>query len=211
VNLPAFVEQGQGDAVLLLHGIGGGKAMWRDTLPALAAAGLRAVALDFPGYADSPGTPTMAAMVDAVLALADHIGAERTALVGHSMGGMVAQELAAREPKRVQALVLACTTASFGKPDGDWQARFVADRLAPLDAGLGMAGMAAKLVPGMVSPEASAAARQFSIDVMARVPEASYRAALKAIAAFDRRGALGQLKLPTLCLAGAHDPRRRPT
>jgi pimeloyl-ACP methyl ester carboxylesterase len=205
-RLPAFVEQGQGAvAVLLLHGIGGGQLIWRDTLPALAAAGYRAAALDFPGYGASPGTPTLDAMVDAVQAVVTALAAERTVLLGHSMGGMVAQELLARSPAAVQGLVLACTSAAFGRPEGDWQARFVADRLAPLDAGLGMSGMARRLVPGMVSPAAPAAAGEFAVHVMSRVPEASYRTALRAIAAFDRREALPRIAVPTLCLAGEHD------
>jgi pimeloyl-ACP methyl ester carboxylesterase len=203
--LPAFVEQGQGDVVLLLHGIGGSKAIWGESLGALAAAGYRAVAMDFPGYGDSPGVATLQAMVESGLALLNHLGAERSVLVGHSMGGMVAQELVAGAPRRVQALVLACTSSAFGKPEGDWQARFVADRLAPLDAGLGMAGMAAKLVPGMVAPGSVPAALATSMAVMARVPEATYRTALRAIAAFNRRAALAEIRIPTLCLAGEHD------
>ena len=101
--------------------------------------------------------------------------------------------------------MLACTSSAFGKADGDWQARFVAERLAPLDAGLGMAGMAAQLVPAMVAPAAAPEALAASIAVMARVPEASYRSALRAIAAFDRRSALADIRIPTLCLAGEHD------
>ena len=209
-QLPAFIEQGQGSvAVLLLHGIGGGKSVWREALPALAAAGLRAAAMDFPGYGDSSGQPDMDSMVGAVAALVETLGAERTVIVGHSMGGMVAQELVARQPGRVQGwvqgLVLACTSASFGKSDGAWQAKFVAERLAPLDAGLGMAGMARQLVPAMVAPMASEASREASVAVMSRVPEASYRIALRAIAAFDRREALARIAVPTLCLAAVYD------
>jgi 3-oxoadipate enol-lactonase len=210
--LPAFDEQGAADvAVLLLHGIGGGRSIWNDaasgTTRALAAAGYHALALDFPGYGDSLalGAPDMDRMVGAVAALIGHVAARRVALVGHSMGGMVAQELVARGAAKVDALVLACTSASFGKSDGAWQARFIAERLAPLEAGLGMAGMAARLVPAMVAPAASAAALQTSIEVMSRVPEASYRSALAAIAAFDRRSALADLRVPVLCLAAEHD------
>jgi pimeloyl-ACP methyl ester carboxylesterase len=210
--LPAFDEQGSGDtAVLLLHGIGGGRSIWNDaasgTTRALAAAGYRALALDFPGYGDSLalGPPDMDRLVGAVAALVGHAAARRVALVGHSMGGMVAQELVARGAVTVDALVLACTSASFGKADGLWQARFIADRLAPLEAGLGMAGMATRLVPAMVAPGASAAALQASIDVMSRVPESSYRAALAAIVAFDRRASLADIEVPLLCLAAEHD------
>ena len=218
MSLPAFTAVGQGGtAVLLLHGIGGGRSIWSDagsgTLAALAQAGYQAVAIDLPGYGDSAGSPDMDAMVQAVLGVASHIGAPRTVLLGHSMGGMVAQEVWARDavchpqrqPQRIQGLILTCTSASFGKADGAWQAQFIADRLAPLDAGLGMAGMAQKLVPGMVSPQAPKAALQAATDVMSRVPEATYRTALRTIAGFDRRAALAHITVPTLLLAGEHD------
>ena len=210
MTLPAFSEAGQGGtAVLLLHGIGGGRSIWLDggsgTANALAQAGYRALAIDLPGYGESAGTPEMNSMVQAVLDVAEHIGADRTVLLGHSMGGMVAQEVVARHPQQVQGLILACTSASFGKAVGSWQAQFIAERLAPLDAGLGMAGMAKKLVPGLVSPQAPAAALQIAVDVMARVPEATYRTALRAIAGFDRRTALAQIAVPTLLLAAEHD------
>lgn len=204
---------GQGStAVLLLHGIGGGRSIWSDagsgTASALAAAGFRALALDFPGYGDAPGLPHLDAMVAAVLASAAQSlsqGATRVVLLGHSMGGMVAQEAVARQPGCVQGLVLACTSASFGPADGAWQAGFVAERLAPLDAGLGMAGVAERLVPAMVSPQAPEPALRFAGALMARVPEASYRVALRALATFDRRSALAQIAVPTLLLTGEHD------
>jgi pimeloyl-ACP methyl ester carboxylesterase len=208
--LPAYFEQGTGTtAVLLLHGVGGGRAIWADaasgTATAIAAAGYRALALDFPGYGDSTGTPTLDAMVQAVLDLIVHAGATRTVLLGHSMGGMVAQELAARAPQMAQGLILACTSAAFGKPGGEWQDKFLAERLAPLDAGLGMAGMADLLVPGLVAPTAPASAREAARRVMAAVPEATYRVALKSIAGFDRREALPALRVPTLMLAAEAD------
>ncbi len=203
---PWLAEQGQGDvAVLLLHGIGGGKAIWAHSLPVLAAAGYAALAMDFPGYGGAPGAPTLDAMAQAVEQVVARAGASRTVLVGHSMGGMVAQEVVARQPALVHGLVLACTSASFGQADGEWQARFVAERLAPLDAGLGMAGMALRLVPGMVSPAAPAKALAEATAVMARVPEASYRTALAAIAGFDRRASLAEIHVPTLLLAAVDD------
>lgn len=196
-----------GRPVILLHGIGGGRAIWRSSVAALAAAGFDAIAVDLPSYGDSRGVEPggVATMAAAVRALMDALDLPRAALVGHSMGGMVAQELVADVPQRFSALVLACTSPAFGKPDGDWQARFVAERLAPLDAGGGLLALAAALVPGMVGPLASAEGVALARQVMAAVPEATYRRVLAAIVAFDRRAALPAIRQPTLCLAGALD------
>jgi len=191
--------------VVLLHGIGGGRAIWGEgasgTEAALREAGFDAEAIDFPGYGGRAGLPTMDSMVDA----ARQAAGGGAIVIGHSMGGMVAQALVAREPAAVTGLVLTCTSAAFGKAGGDWQARFVAERLAPLEAGLGMPGMAERLVPGLVSPQARPEAQRIAREVMARVPEATYRSALTAIAAFDGREALPRITAPTLLLAAEHD------
>jgi 3-oxoadipate enol-lactonase len=202
-----------GQPVLLLHGIGGGRALWAGSLRSLAAAGFDTIAVDLPGYGGSQGMAPggIAAMAEAVRATLDALDIERAALVGHSMGGMVAQELAATAPGRVSALVLACTSSAFGKADGEWQARFVAERLAPLDAGLGMPGLAAKLVPGMVGPLALAAGIELARRTMAAVPEATYRQVLAAIVPFDRRASLPAIGVPTLCLAGTLDRTAPPS
>jgi 3-oxoadipate enol-lactonase len=200
--------QGQGDTlVVFLHGIGGGRGIWAGSVMAVANAGFRAAALDLPGYGDSrdSGPATLHNMAEQVAAFITAHAAPRTVLVGHSMGGMVAQELLALRLCAVDALVLVCTSAAFGKPDGEWQRAFVAERLAPLDAGRGMAGVAAMLVPGMVSPNALPTAAAASQAVMSRVPEATYRAALQSIVAFDRRDALAPINVPTLLIAGEHD------
>lgn len=191
--------------VVLLHGIGGGRAIWGEgasrTERALRDAGFDAEAIDFPGYGGRAGLPTL----DTMVAAAREAAGQGAVFIGHSMGGMVAQALAAREPAVVCGLVLTCTSAAFGKAGGAWQERFVAERLAPLEAGLGMAGMAERLVPGLVSPQARAEAQRIAREVMSRVPEATYRSALVAIAAFDGREALPRITVPTLLLAAEHD------
>ena len=69
---------------------------------------------------------------------------EQPVLVGHSMGGMVVQTLLRRRPEHYRAAVLSCTSPAFGNPAGDFQKKFVADRLAPLDAGKTMAECGAR-------------------------------------------------------------------
>ena len=200
------------EVVVLLHGIGGGRQIWdaahSGTALALAAAGYRVLAVDLPGYGGSPlpRTPlTVSSMAEAVVQFLQHKDIARAHVLGHSMGGMVAQEIAALHPQFLQTVVLACTSSALGKPGGDWQQAFVQARLKPLDDGLGMLELARQLVAGMVAPGCPAGLQALGSQVMAQVPEATYRAALQAIVAFDRRAALATLGVPTLCLAAEHD------
>jgi len=202
--------------VLLMHGIGGGREAWGDagsaTGAALAEAGFSALALDFPGYGlSAPIDPfDLAGLARSVIALIDAIGAGAAVLVGHSMGGMVAQEVAALSPGHVAGLVLASTSPAFGKPGGDWQRGFLQSRFAPLDAGLGMAGLAAQLVPAMVAPGTAPAVIAAAQALMAGVPEATYRSAVSALIAFDRRADLPAIRVPTLVITGEHDATAPP-
>lgn len=203
--------------VLMLHGVGGGRLAWdvSGTGAALAAAGFTALAADFPGYGlSAPVQPyDLAGMAGAVIdTLAQRAGRQPgpVVLVGHSMGGMVAQEVVARAPQLVHSLVLAGTSPAFGKPGGDWQQAFLQSRFAPLDAGLGMAGLAAQLVPAMVAPCTAPAAIAAAQAMMAGVPEATYRAAVAALVAFDRRANLPNIGMPTLVITGEHDRTAAP-
>jgi 3-oxoadipate enol-lactonase len=206
----------QGPMVVLLHGVGGGRAIWgaqgSGTLQALADSGCRALAFDLPGYGGSPLPEglSLEGMADAVAQSLAELGVASAVVVGHSMGGMVAQWMAVRHAACVQALLLVCTTASFGKPDGAWQQAFLQQRLAPLDRGEGMAALAAHLVPGLLAPNAGPAPLAQGRAVMARVPERSYRAALAALMGFDQRAALLRLAMPVLCIAGEHDATSPP-
>ena len=207
--------------VVLLHGVGGSRESFGDAISgtgsAMAQAGLSALAVDLPGYGDSPLVEPydMAALARSLAALLETEPRRRLALVGHSMGGMVAQEfMAGASPtlrERVAALALVGTTAAFGRPGGAWQSEFLAQRLAPLDAGRGMASLAPGLVQGMASPQAPHEAVARAALLMSAVPEATYRKALAAIAVFDRRAALADLHLPVLCLAGGDDRNAPPS
>ena len=197
---------------VLLHGVGGGRDAWMGVAPTLARIGWNVAAVDLPGYGLSPtlNPYSLAGMAAQVLALLDHLDAPRALLVGHSMGGMLAQEIQALAPERVAGLVLANTSPAFGRTEGDWQQDFLRQRFAPLDAGLGMSGLAAQLVPSMLGPGAAPEAAQAALALMARVPEATYRAALAALVAFDRRASLPSIAVPTLVITGEHDTAAPP-
>ncbi len=205
-----------GRLAVLLHGVGGGREAWgaagSGTGAALAAAGFTAVAVDFPGYGRSARIEPydLAGMAAALERLITQLGLGPAVLVGHSMGGMVAQDLAARAPAAVSGLVLASTSPAFGKPGGDWQRGFLQSRFAPLDAGSGMAGLAAQLVPAMLPPDMPAAVSERAQALMAGVPEATYRSAVAALVAFDRRANLPLIKVPTLVITGELDTTASP-
>jgi 3-oxoadipate enol-lactonase len=196
----------KGPAVLFLHGIGGDAECFR---PQLAHFGreFRAIAWNMPGYGGTPLLPqtTFPALADAVAALLDARGIARVHLVGHSLGGMIAQEFATRHPGSLASLTLSGTTAAFGKPDGDFQQEFIRQRLAPLEAGKAMADLAASLVGGLIGPAPDPAGMAIALASMGRVPPETYRAALECLVGFDRRDALPHIAVPTLLIAGGAD------
>ncbi|HSA79581.1 MAG TPA: alpha/beta fold hydrolase, partial [Geminicoccaceae bacterium] len=146
-----YAERGQGAPLVFLHGVGGDAACWQPQLNAFAEH-YRAIAWNMPGYGGSAPLPemTFAGLAEALLRLLDGLDIERAHLVGHSIGGMVAQELVATRPDRVRSLVLVATSAAFGRVDGGWQRDFLARRLGPLDRGRSMADLAPDVVAGLV-------------------------------------------------------------
>lgn len=214
--IPAFTALGGGPTVLMLHGIGGGHLAFAPQVETLASSGYRAVAWDMPGYGRSaPIEPyTFKGLAQSCIALIEALmqakGGGSVVLLGHSMGGMVAQEVVARRPELVSKLILCGTSPSFGKPDGDWQREFIASRTAPLDAGRTMAEMAQVLVPQMIGPGSLPEGVKLATHCMAQVSAATYRRALEALVTFDRRAALGNIHVPTLLIAGEHDKNAPP-
>ena len=211
-GLPKFTTLGSGPTVLMLHGIGGGHLAFAPQVETLASSGYRAVAWVMPGYGHSaPIEPyTFKGLAESCIALIESLQCGGVTLLGHSMGAMVAQEVVARRPDLVGKLVLAGTSASFGKPDGDWQRSFIAERTAPLDAGQTMAQLAALLVPEMTGPAALPEGLKLAIHCMGLVNPSTYRRALEALVSFDRRANLANIRVPTLLVAGQHDRNAPP-
>ncbi len=197
--------------LLMLHGIGGGAECFRPQLEYFAGQ-FHVVAWNMPGYGQSPPLPavTFEALSDSVAALLDELGAIHAHIVGHSIGGMIAQQFAVDFPERVLSLTLAATSAAFGSRDGEFQKRFLEERLRPLEQGATMAKLADSIIDSLVGeapdPEMLAVARQ----CMARVSEAAYRANMECLVTFDLRGELGNIRAPTLLIAGENDTNAPP-
>jgi (E)-2-((N-methylformamido)methylene)succinate hydrolase len=94
-------------AVVLIHGLGLTRAVWQWLLPDLRK--FRVVTYDMIGHGQTPppeGQPTLKDLADQLAALLDHLGIGKAALVGFSMGGMVARRFAQDYPARTTALAI---------------------------------------------------------------------------------------------------------
>jgi 3-oxoadipate enol-lactonase len=112
---------GKGEPLLLLHGALVSRAMWQPQLTALSPY-YQVIMCDLPAHGDSsdvPGDYTIAKLSDAVADLLDALNIQRTYVCGHSLGGMVAQQLAVTQRARIGKLILAET--AFGTHHTFWK------------------------------------------------------------------------------------------
>ncbi|PUE33544.1 alpha/beta fold hydrolase [Limnohabitans sp. Jir72] len=210
--LPHFTALGAGPIVLMLHGAGGNFRSFAPQVERLAHAGYKAVAWDMPGYGHSvPVEPyglkglahSAIALIEALLP-ADAPAPERSVhLVGHGLGGMVAQELIMRRPDLVRSLVLVGSTSG---PDSGWASDAERQTML-LDAAWDdhPQHWAQSVVDAQVGPLALAEGVMLASHCMAQVSPVTYRHALQAQAVFDRDAALPLIHVPTLLITGEHD------
>ena len=194
-----------GPPVLCLHGIGGDRTSFADQLGQLG--GRRVIAWNMPGYGGSDPLMQMdfAALSEAVVALLDALGIATVHLVGQSIGGMIAQEVAIRSSDRVASLGLIATTPAFGGRDDSFRQAFVAARLGLLDAGADMATLAQQAIPAIIGPAASAEMRQLAIAAMGRIDETAFRQVVSCLVTFNRRADQHRISQPCCLIAGSHD------
>ena len=208
---PHHIEKGEGDVILFLHGVGGGAYSWMPQINSFSMK-YKAAAWNMPGYGKSvlSGRMTFPDLAAALLTLLNEASWNKVHLVGHSMGGMVAQEFAVNHQNRLHSLTLSATSPSFGSPDGKFQKKFVDARLGPLAEGKTMTDLATELVQTMMSPDADPNGQQLAFDCMSDVAAETYRAAVECIVTFEQRANLPKIEVPTLVLAGELDTNAPP-
>lgn len=197
---------GSGDAVLLIHGLGGTSNFWTPVLPALAR--FRTVRPDLPGSGRShrvEGALSIDRFVRALMRVCGAAGIERAHVAAHSMGTIVAFHLAALEPKLVRSLVLfGPLTAPPDASRGSIRAR---GEKARKEGDPGMQAIADAIVEAATSretrsarPVAVAAVRE---SLMRQCPE-GYARSCEALA--DAQGAdLAKIGCPVLLVTGDED------
>jgi haloalkane dehalogenase len=199
-----------GDPVVLVHGFPQSSYMWRHLMPALAAAGRRAVALDLPGYGDSPPDPpgTWERHVEALERFRGDVGLDRVVLVNHDWGGLISMRWALDHSIPLSGLVIS-NTGFF--PDGEWHGLGRALRTEGQGEALidslsrdGLADMLGQLGSGFDSDAVDEYWKAYTTEDRRRGLLELFRSGnLEKLAPYA--GRLGQLGVPTLVLWGEKD------
>jgi 3-oxoadipate enol-lactonase len=201
----AFDDAGRGDCVVLIHGHPFDRTLWAPQVVALSD-GFRVVAPDLRGFGRSPVTPQLVTMREYaadVEELLDGLEIARAAIVGLSMGGLVAMELAAARPERYWAIGLVATTM---EPPTARDRATRLERAAAVDRD-GMAVLVDYMHTGLYGPACPPAVRARVDAMMAAAPPAGAAAALRGRAERpDYRPLLADLDIPALVCAGSADP-----
>ena len=200
----SYRTAGAGPALLLMHGIGGNSRSWRAQLEALSDR-FQVIAWDAPGYgASAAREPDLAGYAGAASELLDSLGVARTHVLGHSMGGVVAQGVAGLMPERVDRLVLSSTFTGDAAPEGTplgagWNARLDdIRRMTPEEFGNARAA-------GMLAAGASDAARAEAASIAAEVTHAGLLAGCQLLHRADTRALAARLAMPVLVITGQED------
>jgi 3-oxoadipate enol-lactonase / 4-carboxymuconolactone decarboxylase len=192
--------------VMFANSLGTTLEMWDDQATSLGDRH-RVLRFDTRGHGRSPVPPgpyTVDDLADDALELLDHLGIERVAFCGLSLGGAIGMTLALKAPERLERLVLCSTAMQFGPPE-QWHDRAATVRSEGMDA------VAPASIERWFTPDAPDAVRE-KFDAMLRSADPDgYASCCEAIAALDLRGRLGGVRLPTLTIAATGDPVTPPT
>ena len=203
----AWREHGDGELVVLLHGLGGSRIAWDAQLVGLGDQ-WRVAAWDMPGYGEAAPLPddplTFPALAAAAAEWIAALGAESAHVIGISMGAMVAQHLAARHPARVRSLALLSSSPKFGL-DGTTADSWRAARRAPLDAGFEPVDFAEQVLRGIAGPHITEFAFESQRAAMARVTGSALRRSIDCVITHDATVFLSTIATSTLVIVGALD------
>jgi 3-oxoadipate enol-lactonase len=192
-------------AVLLSHSLATTMSMWKDQVPVLAR-DFRIIRYDMRGHGRSGVSPApydFALLAADVVGLLDHLGIERVAFVGLSIGGIIGQHLAIHHGDRLRCAVLCSTTSQISD-----QVRGVWDqRIAAVEAGGMESQTASTLERWFTAPYRAAQAETMTWvgDMIRTTPAAGFIGCGRAIQGIAVAKDLGRIKVPTLVVPADHD------
>ena len=189
---------GEGPLLLFLHGIRGNRRNWFPQLEVFSGQGFTAAAWDARGYGESDdyeGALQFDHFAGDVMRVAEHLGARKLHLVGLSMGGRIARNVALRFPERLQSLTLVSTAPGFDALSSDQVKRFVTEHR----------NRTQETLRRLLGSRARKEAFTELADSISRVREESYRKTIVASVAQDRDAPIENIRVPTLVIAGDED------
>ena len=202
----AVEDEGDGDAVLCLHGLGGSSNTWTALMPALST--YRVVRIDLPGSGRShavPGQLSIERLAQAVLSVCSRLRITQAHVAAHSMGTIVAQRLAVEQPKLVRSLAL------FGPliapPDAARAAIRVRATKARTEGLAGMQEIAQALMNAATSADSRErfpAAAAFVRESLMRQDPDGYARSCEALAN-TQAAAVERIQVPVLLVTGDED------
>lgn len=210
--VPSSLASGYGGVPLvMLHGMGSTAEIW---LPQLHHFGRsrQTLAWTLPGFGLSPALETLGwkELADSLQSLLQAMGIDKAHILGHSIGGMIAQEFYHRHPQHVASLILSATSAAFGSSDPHWKQEFLRQRTDAMAAYSSFAQAAPTLLDGFMGPGCAPALRQLASIAARDITSERYLDAMRLLVTFDRKADLGNITVPTLLLAGELDTQAPP-
>lgn len=204
-------DWGVGRPIVFVHGLPVSYLNWEYQITQLAPLGYRCIGIDLRGFgqSDKPyGTYSFDVFADDLKVVLDALDLQGATLVGHSMGGGVALNYAARHGGRIDRLVLAgaatpCLTTKPDFPQGAPRAAFDGQLLGlSIDRPAALAAFGSVFFHKKVSPQFQS---WFNSLGLAASPYA-HAECLKLLRDADQRPLMGKVRVPTLIVHGAHDP-----
>jgi 3-oxoadipate enol-lactonase len=201
-----YLTRGKGEALVLIHGLGCSGADWAFQVAELEKRFL-VIVPDLPGSGHSPPPPcgeySMGEFATVLWALLDHLGVSKANIIGFSLGGAVALEMAAQRPANVPRLALINSVATY-RPD-HWRKWLETHLSATVVRLLGMQ-RAAWLLAARLFPEPwQQAMRKHAAAAVGAVPASSYLGMGLALARWAILDRLDRLKSRILLIAAEHD------
>ncbi len=197
---------GEGPPVLLINGLGANLTTWTPLVRQLE--GFQVITFDAPGVgrSASPLVPyTVARIADVALRVLDELGLQQADVLGYSLGGAVAQQLAFQHPERVRRLTLVSTSSGASGVPGSLRALLAVSTPARHYAKTGYR-VAMKMIDLAPAEKESASLQQHAAWQHEAVPSMrGYMLQMAAFSAFNSLPWLARVEHPTLVLSGTHD------
>src|SRR6266481_5146114 len=201
--------RGDGPVLMFSNSLGTNLGMWHGQAAAFSGS-FRILRYDTRGHGQSAATPgpyTMEQLAQDVLALVDQLKVDRVSFCGLSMGGMIGMVLALRVPQRLERLILCNTSPKIGSAEM-WNARIATAGKSGMEA-LADSVLERWYTAGFrtANPSAVAATRKMLVST----PVEGYAGCCAALRDMDLREGIAGIGVPTLIIAGSHDPVTPPT